>query len=264
MIRLRQVTHFFFRGTANEVRALDGVSLEVPTGQFVTVIGSNGAGKSTLLRVISGQVTPDEGRIELDNQDVTRWPDYRRACLVGQIDQNPLASTAPVMSIEENLAMALLRGQRRGLRRAVTRARRQLFREALAGIEMGLEHRMTARVGNLSGGQRQALALIMATLARPRLLLLDEHTAALDPKAAAQVMAITERLVRAHGLTTLMVTHNMEQAIRWGDRLLMMHRGRIILDVAGREKAGLTVAALVDRFHRASGVDFSDDRALLI
>ena len=263
MIRLEQVSHRFFPGTANEVLALDAISLTLPAGQWVTLVGSNGAGKSTLLRTVAGQVIPEAGRIWLDGREVTTWPDYRRARLVGQIDQNPLVSTAPLLTIEENLALAYLRGRPRGLARAVTAQRRAVFHAALRAVGMGLEERLTSRVGNLSGGQRQALALVMATLAQPRLLLLDEHTAALDPKAAALVIAITDRLVRAHNLTTLMVTHNMEQAIRWGDRLLMMHRGRIVLDLAGPEKSGLTVRELVDKFHAASGTQFAEDRTLL-
>lgn len=263
MIRLTNITHHFFKDTPNEVRALDQVNLEVPDGEFITLVGSNGAGKSSLLRVISGQVIPDAGEIWLGDQRVTTWPDHKRAGLVGQIDQNPLVSTAPMMSIEENLALALLRGKSRGLSRAVTPTRRLIFLEALRAIGMGLEERLTTMVGTLSGGQRQSLALVMATLAKPRLLLLDEHTAALDPKAAAQIMQITDQLVRSHSLCALMVTHNMEQAIRWGDRLLMMHRGKIILDLSSQEKNGLTVEDLVAKFHQASGVKFAEDRTLL-
>lgn len=263
MIKLESISRFFFRGTANEVKALDSVSLEAASGQFITLVGSNGAGKSSLLRVVSGQLQPDEGQVWLDGVNVTAWPDFRRAARVGQIDQNPLVSTAPALTIEENLALALLRGRVRGLGRAVTDGRRRRFRDALEAVGMGLEHRLSTRVGNLSGGQRQALALVMATIAEPPLLLLDEHTAALDPKAAAQVMEITERLVASRGLTTLMVTHNMEHAIRHGNRLLMMHRGRIILDLSGPEKRELTVGALIERFHRASGDSFVDDRILL-
>ena len=263
MIRLTGVTKRFFAGTPNEVNALDDLNLCVPPGEFVTVIGSNGAGKSTLLNAIAGLVEVDAGRVELDGTDVTNWPVYRRAQFIGRIDQNPLASTAAAMTVAENLAMAFMRGRRRGLARAVTAPREKVFREALAGVGMGLEHRLDVPVRTLSGGQRQALALVMATLVQPKLLLLDEHTAALDPQAARLVLAITERVVTTHGLTTLMVTHNMEQAIRYGSRLIMMHRGRIILDVGQDEKRRLTVRDLVARFVATSGDSFDDDRVLL-
>jgi putative ABC transport system ATP-binding protein len=253
----------FFRGTATEVTALDGVDLAVPPGDFVTLIGPNGAGKSTLLRAISGVVAVDAGRVVLDGTDVTRVPEHRRARHIGRVDQDPLGSTAPVMSIEENLAMAARRGQPRGLAIAVTAARRALFRDLVAELDLGLEGRLGVRVGTLSGGQRQALALVMATMGEPRVLLLDEHTASLDPRVGRQVMEITDRLVGRRRLTTLMVTHNMEQAIRWGNRLVMMSAGRIVLDIAGAEKHGLTVAGLVERFHRRTGEVFAEDRALL-
>ncbi|MEW5762842.1 MAG: ATP-binding cassette domain-containing protein [Bacillota bacterium] len=263
MIRLTGVTKRFFAGTPNEVTALDDLHLEIGPGEFVTVIGSNGAGKSTLLNAIAGLVAIDAGRIELDGTDITAWPVYRRAAFIGRIDQNPLASTAAEMTVAENLAMALMRGRRRGLARAVTAARRQVFREALAAVGMGLEKRLDVLVRTLSGGQRQALALVMATLVEPRLLLLDEHTAALDPQAARLVLAITERVVTTCRLTTLMVTHNMEQAIRYGTRLIMMHRGRIVLDVGREEKEQLTVQNLIARFVAVSGDLFACDRLLL-
>jgi putative ABC transport system ATP-binding protein len=263
MLELAGVTRRFFSGTANEVTALDGLSLAVPAGDFVTLIGPNGAGKSTLLKAIAGVVAVDAGRVVLDGQDVTGSPEHVRARLVGRVDQDPLGSTAPMMSIEENLAMADRRGERRGLGIAVTAARRGRFRELLAELELGLEGRLRVRVGTLSGGQRQALALVMATMGEPRLLLLDEHTASLDPRVARQVMEITDRIVARRRLTTLMVTHNMEQALRWGSRLIMMSAGRVVLDLGAPEKQGLGVADLVERFHRKTGELFAEDRALL-
>lgn len=263
MIKLTGIVKYFFAGTPNQVQALDDVNLEIDRGDFVTVIGSNGAGKSTLLKAVAGVVAVDAGKILIDGRDVTGHPEYMRARDIGRIDQDPMASTAAELSIEENLAIAYLRGQKRGLARAVTGQRTSLFRETLRNVGLGLEDRLKVPVGTLSGGQRQALALVMATIARPKLLLLDEHTAALDPKAARQVMDITERLVRQYNLTTLMITHNMEQALRFGNRLIMMHRGRVILDIGTEEKSKLTVAALVDRFTSTSGSVFDDDRALL-
>jgi putative ABC transport system ATP-binding protein len=263
MLALHDVGKTFMEGTADVVRALDRVSLTLEAGDFVTVIGSNGAGKSTLLNAIAGLVVPDAGRIVLDAADITVAPVHRRAALIGRIAQNALDSTCASMSIAENLAMAARRGQARGLRRAVTAGRAAEFRERLAVVGLGLEQRADARIGTLSGGQRQAVALLMATIAGPRLLLLDEHLANLDPRTAAVVMALTGRLVAEGGLTTLMVTHNMAQAIRWGNRLVMMHAGRIIFEVGGAEKAALTVEALIRRFHVASGTDLDDDRVLL-
>jgi len=263
VLRLLGVGKRFGAGTPNAVVALDGVSLDVREGDFVTLIGSNGAGKSTLLRVILGLVAPDRGRVELAGQDVTREPVHRRARAIGRIAQDPGESTCAAMTIEENLAMAARRGQPRGLRWAVTRARRSAFRGRLAEMGLGLEGRLGVRVGTLSGGQRQALALLMATLARPKVLLLDEHTASLDPKAADQVMALTERLVAEGRLTTLMVTHNMHQALRWGTRLVMLHAGRVILDVEGEVKRGLQVRDLVTKFYEASGTELAEDRLLL-
>ncbi len=253
MLALHEVGKTYMEGTADVVRALDRVSLTLAAGDFVTVIGSNGAGKSTLLNAIAGLVLPGSGRIELDGEDITVAPVHHRAARIGRIAQNPLDSTCASMSIAENLAMAARRGHARGLRRAVTAARAIEFRRRLAEVGLGLEQRADARIGTLSGGQRQAVALLMATIAGPRLLLLDEHLANLDPRTATVVMALTGQLVAAGGLTTLMVTHNMAQAIRWGNRLVMMHAGRIIFEVGGAEKAALTVEALVDRFHTASG-----------
>jgi putative tryptophan/tyrosine transport system ATP-binding protein len=263
MLTLDSVTKSFLAGTPNEVKALDGLTLDIAAGDFVTVIGSNGAGKSTLQKCIAGLVVPDAGRVALDGRDITREPVYKRAAVIGRIAQDPHESTCAAMTIEENLAMAAKRGRPRGLRRAVTVAARDSFRGALAPIGLGLEGRLAARVGTLSGGQRQALALLMATLAGPRLLLLDEHLASLDPKTAEIVMALTARLVADGRLTTLMITHNMHEAIRWGSRLIMMHAGRIIFDAAGPEKAALTVQALVAKFHEASRQELTDDRMLL-
>jgi len=263
MLVLRDIVKTFMAGTPNAVTALDRVSLTLTAGDFVTVIGSNGAGKSTMLRAVVGLVELDSGTVTLDGSDITHAPVHRRAAAIGRIAQDPHESTCAVMSIEENLAMAAKRGQARGLRRAVTPALRNAFRERLAAIGLGLETRLGARVGTLSGGQRQALALLMATLARPRLLLLDEHLASLDPKTGEAVMQLTARLVAEGTLTTLMVTHNMHEAIRWGNRLVMMHEGRIILDLAAAEKASLTVPMLVEKFHEASRQELADDRVLL-
>ena len=263
MLALEGVTKTFMAGTPNAVRALDALDLTLAAGDFVTVIGSNGAGKSTMLRTIAGLVEPEQGTVRLDGADITHEKVHRRAAAIGRIAQDPHESTCAVMSIAENLAMAARRGQRRGLSRAVTAELRERFGAALATIGLGLEARLDARVGTLSGGQRQALALLMATLARPKLLLLDEHLASLDPKTAEAVMQLTDRLVREGSLTTLMVTHNMHEAIRWGNRLVMMHAGRVVLDVAGADKAGLTVPGLVERFHAVSHETLSDDRVLL-
>jgi len=263
MLRLRNIAKTFLRGTPNQMTALAGVSFEMREADFITVIGSNGAGKSTLLRVITGLVEPDSGNVELDGRDITREPVWRRAAAVGRIAQDPQESTCAVMTIAENLAMAAKRGQKRGLRRAVTPSLAERFRAALAQVGLGLEGRLDARIGTLSGGQRQAVALLMATLARPRLLLLDEHLANLDPKTGEAVMQMTARLIEASRLATIMVTHNMQEAIRWGNRLVMMHEGRIILDVEGEAKTALTVPGLVGKFHEASRGDLIDDRMLL-
>lgn len=263
MLVLQHVTKEFFKATANHVRALDDLSLNVPTGDFITIIGSNGAGKSTLLKTIGGLTQPDQGRIELNGRDVTREPVHRRAQYIGRIAQDPNESTCAVMTIEENLAMAARRGQARGLRWAITSAKRVEFRNMLAEIGLGLETRLAVRVSTLSGGQRQALGLLMATMTQPKVLLLDEHLANLDPKTAESVMALTGRLVTEHGLTTLMVTHSMHHAIRWGNRLIMMHQGRCIFDVREAEKARLQVNDLVEKFYQASHEEFAVDRMLL-
>jgi putative tryptophan/tyrosine transport system ATP-binding protein len=263
VLALEGLVKRFGRGTAAEVTALDAVSLEVSAGEFVTLIGSNGAGKSTMLRTVLGTVTPDRGRVVLDGRDITRDPVHRRAHDIGRIAQDPGESTCAGMTVEENLAMAVQRGRPRGLGWGVTAPRRAMFRARLAEVGLGLESRLGTRVGTLSGGQRQALGLLMATLRTPKVLLLDEHTASLDPKAAELVMAFTGQLVAEARLTTLMVTHNMYQAIRWGSRLVMMHAGRVVLDLRGDAKDRLRVQDLVTRFYEASGTELTEDRLLL-
>jgi len=248
MLELERVTKIFNRNSIDEKTALRDVSLKVTRGEFVTIIGSNGAGKTTLLNAITGGVLLEEGNVVLDGYDVTHLPEHERGKWIGRVFQNPLMGTAAEMTIEENLSMALLRGKARGLKKGVTEEHRKKYRPVLQTIGLGLEDRLKDRVGLLSGGQRQSLAILMATLALPKLLLLDEHTASLDPKTAAVVMDLTERVIAQNGLTTLMVTHNMEQAIRYGNRLIMMHEGRVILDVSGEEKRRLTIPQLVDRF----------------
>lgn len=263
MITLEHLTILFHAGTANAVVALDDLSLHLEAGEFVTVIGSNGAGKSTLLNSIAGVHPITRGRIVLAGQDVTHWPEHRRARLIGRVFQNPLDGTAAALSIEHNLALAYRRGQCLRLRPGVTRARQALFRQALATLGMGLEQRLESSVSLLSGGQRQALTMLMATLIQPSLLLLDEHTAALDPAAAAHIMQLTDRLVRAQHLTTLMITHNMQQALAYGDRTLMLHRGRCILDLHGSARQGLTVQDLMQKFTEVRQEALVDDALLL-
>jgi putative ABC transport system ATP-binding protein len=263
MIRLDAMTKRFRRGGINEVVALDRLDLHIPAGDFVSIIGSNGAGKSSLLNCLAGVYPIDGGRIRLRGRDVTAWPEYRRAQLLGRVFQDPLVGTCASLSIEQNMALALRRGRRRGLAIGVKRRDRELFRARLATLGLGLEERLKSRVGLLSGGQRQALTMVMATLIEPEVLLLDEHTAALDPKTASQILDLTRRIIANQSLTTLMVTHNMAQALAFGNRLIMLHRGRIILDVAGREKAGLTVDDLLARFYSTQGETFASDRALL-
>ena len=262
MLRLTGINKTFFPGTVNERKALVDVDLHLRERDFVTVIGSNGAGKSTLLNIVSGSIRADSGSVHIGDKDVTKLTDYQRAAYVGRVFQNPSAGTAPHMTIEENLSMAERRGQHRFLRRAVTKAKRERFREELAILEQGLENRLTDWVGLLSGGQRQSLSLLMATFTHPQILLLDEHTAALDPQRAALVTKLTAELVSSHHLTTLMVTHNMEQALAMGNRLIMMHQGRIILDVADEEKAAMTVPDLLAEFEKIRGAELSD-RTLL-
>jgi putative ABC transport system ATP-binding protein len=262
ILSLAGVTKRFHADTPSETVALRSVNLTLAAGNFVTIIGSNGAGKSTLLKTIAGMISPDAGTVSLEGRDITRMPVYRRAAVIGRIAQDPSDSTCAAMTIEENLAMAERRGRGRGLRRAVTADARTRFAAALAPIGLGLETRLGIRVAALSGGQRQALALLMATLAGARLLLLDEHLAALDPRTADIVMDLTARVVAERALTTLMVTHKMQDAIRFGNRLIMMHAGAIILDVRDAAKASLTVDALVARFHEIGG-DMAEDRLLL-
>ncbi|TDE98838.1 ABC transporter ATP-binding protein [Occultella glacieicola] len=262
MLDLTSVSKTFFPGTVNERRALTDVSLSLAPAEFTTVIGSNGAGKSTLLNLVAGSLTPDSGSIVIDGSVVTRLPDHRRAAYIGRVFQDPMAGTAPTMTIEENLAIALSRGRSRGLRLGVTRSKREFFQAELASLELGLEDRLKTVVGLLSGGQRQALSLLMATFSEPRILLLDEHTAALDPSRAELVTRLTADAVERHHLTTLMVTHNMEQALRLGTRLIMMHEGRIVVDVAGEQKQRATVADLLGAFEKVKGAGF-DDRTLL-
>lgn len=259
-----QDLHITFNpGTPIETRALRGMSLEIPGGQFVTVIGSNGAGKSTFLNAVSGELGVDSGRIEIDGIDMTRAPVWTRARHVARVFQDPLAGTCEDLTIEENMALAKLRGGRRGLARAVKPALREEFRAQLATLGLGLENRLSDRIGLLSGGQRQAVSLLMAALQPSRLLLLDEHTAALDPRTADFVLQLTARLVAEHQLTTMMVTHSMRQALDVGTRTVMLHQGRVVLDVAGREREGLDVHHLLDMFERVRGEQLDDDSLLL-
>ncbi len=263
MIRLTDVAVTFNAGTVNEVRALRGLSLTMQDGELVAVVGSNGAGKSTLLNVIAGVIAPQQGRIAIADQDVTGRSEHRRATLVGRVFQNPLDGTAAGLTIEENLSLALRRGHLRGLRQAVGEGERTLFRERLTATGLGLERRLNVPGGLLSGGQRQALTLLMATLAGPRALLLDEHTAALDPVAAAQIEELTVQVCTDQRLTTLMVTHNMQQALRVGTRTIMLHQGEIALDVSAEERRGMTVDDLVRRFQETRHQALVDDELLL-
>ena len=262
MLKLENVCKTFNAGTVNERRALRDLSLHLRPGDYVTVIGSNGAGKSTLLNAAAGVWPIDSGRILLDGEDVTGKAEHKRALNIGRVFQDPMMGTAADMWVEENLDLAYLRGEKRGLRWAVTKADRAFFREQLASLGLGLEERMTTKVGMLSGGQRQALTLLMASMKKPKLLLLDEHTAALDPATAAKVLEITDRIVEENRLTTLMITHNMKDAIRHGNRLIMMNEGRIILDIEGEEKKKLTKQQLIDLFSQKGG-SLDSDEALL-
>ena len=263
MLDLINVRKTFNKGTINQRVALDGINLHLEDGDFVTVIGGNGAGKSTMLNAVAGVWPVDDGRIILDGEDITALPDYKRAKYIGRVFQDPMMGTAPNMQLEENLALAMRRGQRRGLGWGVTRAEREEYREKLRGLGLGLEDRMTAKVGLLSGGQRQALTLLMASLRRPKLLLLDEHTAALDPATAAKVLELSDKIVAENGLTAMMITHNMKDAIKHGNRLIMMNEGKVILDIKGEEKKKLTVEDLLQKFEEVSGEEFSNDKALL-
>ena len=248
MLTLNEVTKIFNPGTQDEKRALDDFSLDVAEGDFITIIGSNGAGKTTLLNVIAGTIEPDDGQVQVDGQDVTRWPDFQMARYISRVFQSPTMGTAGEMTIEENLCMAELRGKKRGLKWGVTKKRRAEYREILKVLDLGLEDRLKQSVSLLSGGQRQSLTLLMTTLTLPRVLLLDEHTAALDPRTAAKVMDLTDSMVRENRLTSLMVTHNMNQALKYGNRMVMLHQGKIQLDIKGEEKQKLTVADVVAEF----------------
>lgn len=263
MLELRNVTKIFNAGTVNEKVALNGICVTLNDGDFVTVIGGNGAGKSTMLNVTAGTYGVDEGHILIDGKDVTKLPEYKRAKYIGRVFQDPMIGTAADMWIEENMALADQRGARRGLKWSITKKDRERFKEMLTKLDLGLEDRLSTKVALLSGGQRQALTLLMASMKQPELLLLDEHTAALDPKTAAKVLEITENIVHENNLTTLMITHNMKDALRLGNRLIMMHEGRIIFDVSGEEKQKLTVADLLQKFELASDGTFANDRMLL-
>ncbi len=263
MLEIRNIRKTFNAGTVNEKVALRGVDLTLNDGDFVTVIGGNGAGKSTLMNAVAGVYPVDEGSITIGGVDVTGLPEHRRAKYVGRVFQDPMMGTAATMQIEENLALAARRGQGRGLRVGINKAEREAYRTLLATLGLGLEDRMTSKVGLLSGGQRQALTLLMATLKKPKLLLLDEHTAALDPKTAAKVLETTETIIQRDKLTTLMITHNMRDAIAHGNRLIMMYEGRVAIDVSGEEKKKLTVERLLAMFSEVSGSDEADDKLLL-
>lgn len=263
MLEINNVYKTFNPGTINEKRALNGLNLTLNDGDFVTVIGGNGAGKSTMLNMVAGVYPVDSGSIVIDGTDVTRLPEHKRAKYLGRVFQDPMMGTAADMWIEENMALASRRGQRRGLKWAISKAEREKFKEMLKELDLGLENRLSAKVGLLSGGQRQALTLLMAVMKKPKLLLLDEHTAALDPKTAAKVLALSDKFIGEEHLTAMMVTHNMKDAIAHGNRLIMMNNGQIILDVSGEEKKKLTVEYLLEAFTKLSGSEFANDRALL-
>ncbi len=263
MLELKNIRKTFNPGTVNEKVALDGLNFTLNEGDFVTVIGGNGAGKSTMLNIIAGTYPVDEGSILLDGKDITRLPEHKRAAYLGCVFQDPMMGTAATMQIEENLALAARRGKPRTLRTGITKAEREHYQEQLKILDLGLENRMTAKVGLLSGGQRQALTLLMATLQQPKLLLLDEHTAALDPKTAAKVLDVTQKIVEKNKLTTLMITHNMRDAIAYGNRLIMMYDGHVVVDVSGEEKKNLTVEQLLNLFSQASGSSEVSDKMVL-
>ena len=263
MLKIENVYKTFNAGTVNEKVALQGLNLHLKEGDFVTVIGGNGAGKSTMLNAVTGVFGIDSGKVLIDGVDVTHLPEYKRAKFIGRVFQDPMMGTAATMQIEENLALAARRGKPRTLRSGITKAEREEYKEKLKILDLGLEDRMTAKVGLLSGGQRQALTLLMATLQKPKLLLLDEHTAALDPKTAAKVLDATQKIVEKDHLTTLMITHNMRDAIAYGNRLIMMYNGHIVVDVSGEEKKNLTVEQLLNLFSQASGSDEVDDKLVL-
>ena len=263
MLELKNIHKTFNPGTINEKVALHGLNLSLDDGDFVTVIGGNGAGKSTMLNAVAGTWMVDEGQILIDGEDVTKLPEHKRAIYLGRVFQDPMTGTAATMEIQENLALAKRRGKRRLLAPGITKAEREEYVSLLAPLGLGLETRLTSKVGLLSGGQRQALTLLMATLKKPKLLLLDEHTAALDPKTAAKVLDLTETIVNRDRLTTIMITHNMRDAILHGNRLIMMWEGRVVLDIRGEEKKHLTVNDLLQQFEKASGEQFANDQALL-
>ena len=263
MLEINNIWKTFNAGTVNEKQALRGLSLTLKDGDFCTVIGGNGAGKSTMMNSVAGTYPVDSGSIRIGGVDVTRLPEYKRAKYIGRVFQDPMMGTAATMQIEENLALAMRRGQKRTLRAGITRQEREEYKEMLKILDLGLENRLTSKVGLLSGGQRQALTLLMATLQKPKLLLLDEHTAALDPKTAAKVLDATERIVQRDHLTTLMITHNMRDAIAHGNRLVMLSEGRIVIDVSGEEKKNLTVPQLLELFSQASGSEETSDKLLL-
>lgn len=262
MLSVKEITKYFHKGSVNEVQALNKISLEVNEGDFISVIGSNGAGKSTFLNALAGCFHMDAGSITLDDQNITKWAEHKRAGLIGRVFQDPLLGTCAGATIEQNLAIASKRGKFRGLGLGVKNKDRAVFREQLEQLGLGLEDRLKSATGLLSGGQRQALTMLMATMVRPRLLLLDEHTAALDPKTAQMILALTDSLVESTGLTTMMVTHNMQQAIHMGNRLLMLHRGEIVLDIQGEDKKNLTVDDLLQRFNDLRGGESLSDRML--
>ena len=263
MLEIKEIWKTFNAGTVNEKQALRGVSLTLNDGDFCTVIGGNGAGKSTMLNAVAGTFPVDTGTISIGGTDVTHLPEFKRAKFIGRVFQDPMMGTAPTMQIIENLALAARRGQNRGLKWGITKAEKERYQELLHGLDLGLEDRLTSKVGLLSGGQRQALTLLMAALQKPKLLLLDEHTAALDPKTAAKVLELSDRIVEENHLTTMMVTHNMKDAIAHGNRLIMMYDGRIVIDVSGEEKKKLTVPQLLELFSKVSGSDEADDKLLL-
>ena len=263
LLEIQDIHKTFNPGTINEKVALDGVNLNLNPVDFVTIIGGNGAGKSTTLNAIAGVWSVDKGKIIIDGVDITKLSEHKRAIYLGRVFQDPMTGTAATMSIEENMAIAARRGERRGLGWGITRKERESYKEALRELDLGLEERLNSKVGLLSGGQRQAITLLMASLKKPKLLLLDEHTAALDPKTAAKVLAISDKIIQEHQLTAMMVTHNMKDAIAHGNRLIMMHEGKIIYDVSGEEKKKLHVSDLLAKFEEVSGGEFANDRMML-
>lgn len=263
MLEIKDLHKTFNKGTINEKVALDGVDLQLNPGDFVTIIGGNGAGKSTTLNAIAGVWPVDQGNIIVDEVDITDLPEHKRASYLGRVFQDPMTGTAATMSIEENMAIAARRGKKRGLGWGITKKEREDFKEQLRELDLGLEDRMSSKVGLLSGGQRQAITLLMAAIKEPKLLLLDEHTAALDPKTAAKVLELSDKIIEEHHLTAMMVTHNMKDAIAHGNRLIMMHEGKIIYDVCGEEKKNLKVADLLRKFEEVSGGEFANDRMML-